>query len=126
MKLWFDEDLSHTLVQVAEEFGIHATCNRDRGMLGSKDPLLAATAVGEEYVFVRVGDRRVLFAGDDQALSSPCIAESSSWGLSPTAPHSNREGAGLRDETPQTAGNLRSTGACLRIDNTVREVPCEP
>ena len=62
-------------------------------------------------------------AVDKQSAQQPCIAESSSWGLSPTAPHSNREGAGLRDETPQTAGNLRSTGACLRIDNTVREVP---
>lgn len=126
MKLWFDEDLSHTRVQVAEEVRHPRHLQSRPRTLGSKDPLLAATAVGEEYVFVRVGDRRVLFAGDDQALSSPCIAESSSWGLSPTAPHSNREGAGLRDETPQTAGNLRSTGACLRIDNTVREVPCEP
>lgn len=59
MKLWFDEDLSHTLVQVAAEFDLHATCNRDRGMLGSKDPLLAATAIGEEYVFVT--DNRVDF-----------------------------------------------------------------
>lgn len=52
MKLWFDEDLSHTLVQVAGEFGLQATCNRDRALLGRKDPQLAATVTAEDFVFV--------------------------------------------------------------------------
>jgi hypothetical protein len=40
VKLWFDEDLSPTLVQVANEPGFEATCNRDRATLGSSDSAL--------------------------------------------------------------------------------------
>jgi hypothetical protein len=40
VKLWFDEDLSPTLVQVANGLGFEATCNLDRGMLGASDPEL--------------------------------------------------------------------------------------
>jgi predicted nuclease of predicted toxin-antitoxin system len=42
VKLWFDEDLSPTLVRVANEHGVEATCNRDRGALGHKDAQLRA------------------------------------------------------------------------------------
>ena len=52
MKLWFDEDLSPTLVQVAQESGFEATCNRDRGVLGISDPQLRAIVQGDQYVFV--------------------------------------------------------------------------
>lgn len=50
MRLWFDEDLSHSLVQVACEFGLQAACNRDRGLLGHKDPQLAPTVTAEDFV----------------------------------------------------------------------------
>lgn len=39
MRFWFDEDLSPTLVQIANERGVEATCNRDRGL--RERPLLA-------------------------------------------------------------------------------------
>lgn len=52
MRLWFDEDLTHTLVQVAEELGLVATCNRDRGMLGCTDHALAAAVTKEDFVLV--------------------------------------------------------------------------
>ena len=40
VRLWFDEDLSPTLVQVAHELGFEGTCNRDRGVLGISDAAL--------------------------------------------------------------------------------------
>jgi len=40
VRLWFDEDLSPTLVQVAHELGFEGTCNRDRGVLGVSDAAL--------------------------------------------------------------------------------------
>jgi predicted nuclease of predicted toxin-antitoxin system len=52
VRLWFDEDLSPSLVQVAEDCGFEATCNRDRGMLGSKDPELREAIQQEEFVLV--------------------------------------------------------------------------
>jgi predicted nuclease of predicted toxin-antitoxin system len=50
VRLWFDEDLSPTLVQVAEEHGFEATCNRDRGMLGAKDNELRHVVQAEGFV----------------------------------------------------------------------------
>jgi hypothetical protein len=47
VRLWFDEDLSPTLVQVANERGFAATCNRDRAVLGCKDPDLRSLVQGE-------------------------------------------------------------------------------
>ena len=52
MKLWFDEDLSVTLPQIAQEFGFQATCNRDRNFLGRKDPKITPTVTSEDCVFV--------------------------------------------------------------------------
>ncbi len=52
VRVWFDEDLSPTLVQVAIELGHEATCNRDRDMLGSNDRELRLRAQSEGYVLV--------------------------------------------------------------------------
>jgi hypothetical protein len=67
VKLWFDEDLSPTLVQVAGDFGLLATCNRDRGMLGATDGQLRRVVQDEDYVLVtdNASDFRPLYARDD-------------------------------------------------------------
>jgi predicted nuclease of predicted toxin-antitoxin system len=52
VRLWFDEDLSPTLVQVAHEHGLEATCNRDRGVLGHTDVLLRQLVQSQGYVLV--------------------------------------------------------------------------
>jgi predicted nuclease of predicted toxin-antitoxin system len=52
VRLWFDEDLSPTLVEVANERGFKATCNRDRGLLGRTDQELRRIVQNEAYVFV--------------------------------------------------------------------------
>ena len=67
MKLWFDEDLSPTLVQVANEHGFEATCNRDRGKLGITDAELRTLAQAEGFVLVtdNASDFRPMFARDD-------------------------------------------------------------
>ena len=66
MKLWFDEDLSPTLVQVANELGFEATCNRDRTMLGRSDQVLRRVVQAEGYVFVtdNASDFRPMYARD--------------------------------------------------------------
>ena len=51
MKLWFDECLTPTLVQRANQRGYWATCNRDRGLLGILDPELHPLVIDEEAVF---------------------------------------------------------------------------
>ena len=67
MKLWFDEDLSPTLVQVANERGFEATCNRDSGVLGYKDPQLRPLVQGEGCVFVtnNGSDFRPMYAREE-------------------------------------------------------------
>ena len=52
MKLWFDEDLSPTLVALANSLGLLATCNRDRGLLNATDRELRAAAHDEDWVIV--------------------------------------------------------------------------
>lgn len=52
MKLWFDECLTPTLVQRANQRGYWATCNRDRGLLGISDADLHPVVIEEEAVFV--------------------------------------------------------------------------
>lgn len=52
MKLWFDEDLSPTLVALANSLGLQATCNRDRGRLNATDRQLRVAAHAEDYVIV--------------------------------------------------------------------------
>jgi predicted nuclease of predicted toxin-antitoxin system len=67
VKLWFDEDLSPTLVQVAAKRGFVATCNRDRGMLGATDPHLRRVVRAESFVFVtdNASDFRPMYERDD-------------------------------------------------------------
>jgi predicted nuclease of predicted toxin-antitoxin system len=67
VKLWFDEDLSPTLVQVANELGFEATCNRDRDMLGSADRDLKLRVQDEGYVLVtdNASDFRPMYARDE-------------------------------------------------------------
>lgn len=67
MKLWFDEDLSPTLVQVANELGFDATCNRDRGLLGLKDTDLRPLVQAESCVFAtdNASDFRPMYARED-------------------------------------------------------------
>lgn len=64
MRLWFDEDLSPTLVQVANELGFEATCNRDRDMLGCSDRELRDQAQADGYVVVtdNASDFRPMYA----------------------------------------------------------------
>ena len=52
MKLWIDEDLSPSLVEVCHEVGYQATCVRDRGKLSSKDHTLADIVLDEGWVLV--------------------------------------------------------------------------
>lgn len=67
MKLWFDEDLSPTLVQVAHDLGLDATCNRDRNVLGCKDSQLRQLVQRQGYVLVtdNASDFRPMYARDD-------------------------------------------------------------
>jgi predicted nuclease of predicted toxin-antitoxin system len=67
VKLWFDEDLSPTLVQVANAHGIEATCNRDRDMLGTKDPELRVIVQSEGFVFAtdNASDFRPMYEHDE-------------------------------------------------------------
>ena len=67
MRLWFDEDLSPTLVEVAHELGLEATCNRDRGVLGISDARLRKLVQREGFVLVtdNASDFRPMYARDD-------------------------------------------------------------
>jgi predicted nuclease of predicted toxin-antitoxin system len=67
VKLWFDEDLSPTLVKTANERGLAATCNRDRGVLGHKDRQLRQLVQGEGYVLVtdNASDFRPMYGRDE-------------------------------------------------------------
>ena len=67
MRLWFDEDLSPTLVQVAPEHGLEATCNRDRGVLGHTDAQLRQLVQSQGYVLVtdNASDSRPVYGRDE-------------------------------------------------------------
>ncbi|MGO9956261.1 MAG: DUF5615 family PIN-like protein [Solirubrobacteraceae bacterium] len=67
MKLWFDESLSPTLVQVAHEHGLDATCNRDRGVVGHKDAQLRSPVQSQGDVLVtdNASDFRPMYTRDD-------------------------------------------------------------
>jgi predicted nuclease of predicted toxin-antitoxin system len=52
VRLWFDEDLSPTLVRVANAPGFAATCNRDRSLLGASDARLRERVQAEGFVLV--------------------------------------------------------------------------
>jgi predicted nuclease of predicted toxin-antitoxin system len=62
MKLWIDEDLSPSLVDVAHRNGLDATCNRDRGLLGRSDAEVLQHCVDEDRTLVtnNYGDFRRL------------------------------------------------------------------
>lgn len=64
MKLWFDEDLSPTLVQIAHEHGLEATCNRDRNALGCTDRELRRLVQRDGFVLVtdNASDFRPMYA----------------------------------------------------------------
>jgi predicted nuclease of predicted toxin-antitoxin system len=62
MKLWIDEDLSPSLVDVAHARGLDATCNRDRGLLGGSDLEVLRRCIDEDRTLVtnNLGDFRRL------------------------------------------------------------------
>jgi predicted nuclease of predicted toxin-antitoxin system len=62
MKLWIDEDLSPSLVDVAHRHGLDATCNRDRSLLGRSDAEVLRHSVDEDRTLVtnNLGDFRRL------------------------------------------------------------------
>jgi hypothetical protein len=61
MKLWIDEDLSPSLVDIAHRHGLDATCNRDRALLGRSDTEVMRHCIDEDRTLVtnNLGD----FAG---------------------------------------------------------------
>jgi predicted nuclease of predicted toxin-antitoxin system len=66
MKLWIDEDLSPSLVDVAHRHGLDATCNRDRSLLGRSDAEVLRHCVDEDRTLVtnNLGDFRRLCGRD--------------------------------------------------------------
>jgi predicted nuclease of predicted toxin-antitoxin system len=62
MKLWIDEDLSPSLVDVAHRHGLDATCNRDRSLLGRSDMKVLRHCIDEDRTLVtnNFGDFRRL------------------------------------------------------------------
>jgi|CZKG01.1.fsa_nt_gi predicted nuclease of predicted toxin-antitoxin system len=62
MKLWIDEDLSPSLVEVAHARGLDAACNRDRGLLGGSDLEVLRRCIDEDRTLVtnNLGDFRRL------------------------------------------------------------------
>ncbi len=52
MKLWVDEDLSPSLVDVAHANGFDATCNRDRELLGGSDLEVLRRCIDEDRTLV--------------------------------------------------------------------------
>jgi predicted nuclease of predicted toxin-antitoxin system len=67
VKLWIDEDLSPSLVEVCHEAGYQATSVRDRGKLSTKDYALAEIVLDEGWVLVtnNAGDFLKLAASAD-------------------------------------------------------------
>lgn len=67
MRLWFDEDLSPTLVRIANEHGLEATCNRDRGVLGHTDAQLRQLVQSQGHVLVtdNASDFRPMYRHDE-------------------------------------------------------------
>jgi predicted nuclease of predicted toxin-antitoxin system len=62
MKLWIDEDLSPSLVEVAHARGLDAACNRDRGLFGGSDLEVLRRCIDEDRTLVtnNLGDFRRL------------------------------------------------------------------
>ena len=62
MKLWIDEDLTPSLVDVVHRHGIDATCSRDRALLGRSDTEVLRHCIDEDRTLVtnNLGDFRRL------------------------------------------------------------------
>lgn len=62
MRLWIDEDLSPSLVDVARRHGLDAICNRDRALLGGSDAEVMRRCIEEDRTLVtnHYGDFRRL------------------------------------------------------------------
>jgi predicted nuclease of predicted toxin-antitoxin system len=54
MKLWIDEDLSPSLVDIAHRRGLDATCSRDRSLLGRSDAEILRHCIDEDRLPARV------------------------------------------------------------------------
>lgn len=67
MKLWIDEDLSPSLVDVAHRHGLDATCSRDRALLGRSDTEVLRHCIDEDRTLVtnNLGDFRRLCERQD-------------------------------------------------------------
>jgi predicted nuclease of predicted toxin-antitoxin system len=62
MRLWIDEDLSPSLVNVAHRHGLDATCNRYRALLGGFDTEVMQRCMEEDRTLItnNYGDFRRL------------------------------------------------------------------
>src|SRR5271154_481224 len=62
MKLWIDEDLSPSLVDIAHRRGLDATCSRGRSLLGRSAPEVLRHCIDEDRTLVtnNFGDFRQL------------------------------------------------------------------
>lgn len=62
MRLWIDEDLSPSLVEIAYHRGLDAACNRDRGLLGRSDVEILKRCIEEDRTLItnNYGDFRRL------------------------------------------------------------------
>jgi predicted nuclease of predicted toxin-antitoxin system len=62
MRLWIDEDLSPSLVDIAHRHGLDATCSRDRGLLGGSDTEVMQRCLEEDRTLItnNYGDFRRL------------------------------------------------------------------
>lgn len=80
MKLWIDECLSPTLAKRANERGLWATCNRDRGLLGALDENLYPVVLEEEAVFVTNDESDFLMLSREAGLHSGLVVLSQGSG----------------------------------------------
>jgi hypothetical protein len=72
VRLWIDECLSPTLVDVARR-RYEATCNEFRGLLHAKDPVLYVPVSAEEWVFVTNDESDFLALTEREGLHSGLI-----------------------------------------------------
>jgi predicted nuclease of predicted toxin-antitoxin system len=98
MKLWIDEDLSPSLVEVGHRHGLDATCNRDRGMLGRSDVEVLARCIKEDRTLVtnNYGDFRRLCEAHSihpGLIVLPTLARETQQQLSTSPSATSRSGA---------------------------------
>jgi predicted nuclease of predicted toxin-antitoxin system len=68
VKVWIDEDLSPSLVEVCHEAGYQATSVRDRGKLSTKDQVLAKILLDEGWVLATNNAGDFLKLAEDAGL----------------------------------------------------------